>query len=209
MKRFKKIRGHKRIWKDIDNWIECCRKLDLQYLQRNQREYAKVWVAPYRNISVLNSEFSPPKGKTRKQIVKGIFKIHQEWKETLEKLDEPYYLKVWFYPHDVSKNQVVCAIGDCLNFYEHTFFKPDTNKAFPENSNHLSWEYRQQEFHFTADDLEEPELYATYQDYLSDKKWYERAMRDSKTRITKEISEGRETCIYYSKKECDVWLGGF
>lgn len=76
MIRYKKIRGHKRIWKDLDFWVENNKKLDIEYLKQRQREYVKVWVYPFSGISVLNSQFSPPKGKTRRKIVKGIFEIY-------------------------------------------------------------------------------------------------------------------------------------
>lgn len=208
MRRFKKIRGHKRIWKDIDHWIDHVKELDLAYLQQHQREYVKVWVPPFRNISVLNSEFSPPQGKTRQKIIDGIFTVYAQWKTSLETLNQPYYLKIWYFPHDVSKCQVVCAIGDFLNFYDITFYKPDNSKPFPEPSRGLSWEYRHQEIHVTEDDLEAPDMFASHQDYVEHTKWVEGIMRHPKVRITKHPLEDGTEKTYYSIRECDVWLGG-
>mgnify|MGYP005991921725 CR=1 FL=1 len=207
MIKYKKIRGHKRIWKDIDNWVDYNKTLDLEYLQQRQREYVKVWVPPYGNISVLNSEFAPPKAKTRKKIIAGIFTIYNSWKKQLEGLNKPYYLKIWFFPHDVSKCQVVCAIGDFLNFYDNTFYKPKENKPFPENKNGLEWKYRHQEHHITEDDIGSPEEFYTYQDYISRKKWVQGVMNNPKTRIST-YPDDDETPTYYSIKECDVWIGG-
>lgn len=208
MNRYKKIRGHNRIRKHIEYWVHHNQKLDLEYLEENQRDYVKVWVPPYRNISVLNSEFSPPRGKTRQKIIDGIFTIYHSWKEQLEKLHQPYYLKIWYFPDDVSKNQVVCAIGDFLNFYETTFHKPKESKRFPENVRGLKWEYRHQEYHVTEDDKEDPEVFSTQRDYIDHIKWVERIMKHPKTRITELSDEDDSKKIYYSKKEYDVWLGG-
>lgn len=134
MKRIKKIRGHKRIWKEIDNWVNYNKTLDLDYLKSRKRDYVKVWGSPFKNLSVLNSEFSPPKGKTRQKIIEGILEIFKKWETHLNSLDKPYYLKIWYFPHDVSKCQVVCAIDDFLSFYDITFYKPTIAKPFPDKT---------------------------------------------------------------------------
>ncbi len=208
MERQKKIRGHKRIWREIDDWVTRCKDLDLNYLKKNQRDYIKVWVPPYRNISVLNSKFQAPKGKTRRKIVDGIFTIYQSWKTQLESLNEPYYLKIWYYPHDVSKNQVVCAIGDALHFYNITFFNPKSDRAFPENSMDLHWELHFQEIHVSEHDLEEPEMFASLDDYAEHTRWVQRIMQNPNARITKHLDAKEKEITYYSIKECDVWIGG-
>lgn len=208
MIRYKKIRGHNRILKDIDTWVANNKTLDLDYLENKQREYVKFWVAPFSGISVLNSEFSPPKGKTRKKIVAGIFEIYQNWKNQLETLNKPYYLKIWYFPHDVSKCQVVCAIGDFIDFYDMTFFKPKETKPFPDqNDLKIDWEYRHQEHHITKDDIGEVEDFMTEKDFLDNKKWVESVINNPKTRIS-EYPDDENTSTYYSMKECDIWIGG-
>ena len=74
MTRYKKIRGHHKIWKNIDSWVSYNKKLDLEYLVSRKREYVKVWVQPYFNISVLNSEFNPQKNKTKKKLLRVFLK---------------------------------------------------------------------------------------------------------------------------------------
>ncbi len=207
MNRTKKIRGHKRIWKAIDNWVENSKKLDLNYLKRNQREYVKVWLQPFGNISVLNSDFEPPKGKTRKKIIAGILEIHNHWKQELDKLNEPYYLRIWFYDNDVSNSQVVCSIGELLDFYDKTFHKPKEKKPFPSDSLGLQWEYRLNENHFTVDEIGEPDEFYSLEDYLDNKKMIERVIKNPKTRISKFTNKEGETTTYYSEKHADVWLG--
>ena len=208
MIRYKKIRGHKRIWKDIDLWVAQNKVLDIDYLKNKQRDYIKVWIPPFGNIAVLNSEFTPPKGKTRKKIINGIFEIYKHWKMQLDELGEPYYLKIWYFPKDVSKCQVVCAIGDFTTFYEVTFFKPKKEKPFPENSRNLNWNYRIQEHHITKDDIQEPDDFYSERDYLDHKKWIDKKMKDSKTRISEYKDASGTNTTYYSIKEYDVWLGG-
>ena len=207
MIRTKKIRGHKRIWKNIDIWVAQNKQLDIEYLKRSQREYVKVWLQPFGNISVLNSQFAPPKGKTRKKIVAGLLEIYNSWKQELDKLNEPYYLKIWFYNNDVSNSQVVCAIGDCLDFYETTFYNAKENKPFPLDDFGLNWEHRHFENHFTIDDFGEPDHFYTMKEYLDNKKRIEKIMQDSKTRITDYKDKSGKTTTYYSKKYADVWLG--
>ena len=207
MIRYKKIRGHNRILKSIDDWVEYNKTLDLEYLKQRQRDYVKVWVSPYRNISIVDSVFAPPRGKTRQKIVDGIFTIYNSWKEKLEKLNEPYYLKIWYFPHDVSKCQVVCAIRDFIDFYDVTFFKPKEDKTFPEDPKGLKWEYRHQEHHVTDRDIGFEEEFYSKKDFLNNKRWVERIMKDSRTRInTYDNDDGTQT-TYYSIKECDVWIG--
>ena len=74
---------------------------------------------------------TPPKNKTRKKIIEGIFEIYNSWKNQLDSLNKPYYLKICFFPEDVSKCQVVCAIDEFIDFYDVTFYKPKINKPFP------------------------------------------------------------------------------
>ncbi len=194
--------------KEIDHWVQSNKTLDIEYLKQRQREYVKVWVHPFSGIFILNSEFSPPKGKSRQKILEGIFTIYHSWKKQLDELEIPYYLKIWYFPHDVLKNQVVCAIGDFVDFYDVTFFKPEATKTFPEDTKGLTWEYRHQEHHIRESDIEEPEMFGTYRDYLDYKKWIDGVMKNPKTRINTYQNEDGTKDTYYSIKECDVWIRG-
>lgn len=206
MKRYKKIRGHKRIWKNIDYWVENSKKLDINYLKENQREYVKVWVHPYSGISVLNSEFSPPKGKTRQKIITGLLKIHNSWKDELDKLNEPFYLRIWFYNNNVSNSQIVCAIGDNINFYENTFYNPKENKPFPLDNFGLNWEHRHLETHVCQQDIGEIDDYYSEEDYIQNKKWVERIMNHPKARKSEQKEFNGNITTYFSIKSSDVWL---
>ena len=205
--RIKKIRGHKRIWKQIDSWIHYNKSLDLEHVKSYQREYTKIWVRPYSNLCLGNSVFLAPKGKTRQKIVNGLFEIHANWKQQLDTLNEPYYLKIWFYHPDVSRSQVVCAIGDFINFYDVTFHNPNKNKAFPFDARNLQWEHRIDEDHLNEEDIiGDPFEWASDEDFRANKKWIERRLK-LPHRISKEEYDDGVVKTYHSFKTSDVWLG--
>lgn len=210
----KKIRGHKRRWNDIDQWVENHKNLNLDYLKEYQRDYAKIRVHPWSGISLTNSQTPEPKGQTKTKILKGLIEIYDSWKTELDKLDVNYYLKTWLFRPRFASSQVVCAIGDYLDFYENTFFKPeDSKKLNPENYGTLkneiekfNWEYRLDEDHFDNSEPGDPELYTTKADYEEDKKWFEKTLKKPHrtTKFNEPIGEATES---YSFKEGDVWLG--
>ena len=65
----KKIRGHKRIWADIEKWRSSNLIFDIENLKSRERDYAKIWIHPFSGYSMLNSQFPEPKGETRKRIL--------------------------------------------------------------------------------------------------------------------------------------------
>ena len=72
----------------------------------------------------------------------------------------------------------------------------------------MKWEYRHQEHHVTDRDIGFEEEFYSKKDFLNNKRWVERIMKDSRTRInTYDNDDGTQT-TYYSIKECDVWIGG-
>ena len=94
MIRYQKIRGHNRILKSIEDWKTYNLELDLEYLKSNQRNYCKIWVSPFANISVTNSEIPSPKGKHRQEIIKGLLEIYTHWETQLNTLNKPYYFLI-------------------------------------------------------------------------------------------------------------------
>ena len=207
MIRTKKIRGHKRIWKGIENWKNHNLQLDLEQVKSYQREYTKIWVRPYSDLCLGNSSTPVPKGKTRKKIIAGLFKIHANWKKQLDTLNEPYYLKIWFYNSDISRSQVVCAIGDFISFYDSTFHNPKENKPFPFNANELNWKHRIDEDHYNEEDIiGDPFEWASDDDFRANKKWIEKRLKKPH-RVTEEKYDDGVVKIYHSFKTSDVWLG--
>jgi hypothetical protein len=160
----KKIRGHRRRWNDIDQWVTTHKNLDLDYLKEYQRDYAKIRVHPWSGISLTNSQTPEPKGQTKTKILSGLIEIHDSWKRELDQLGENYYLKIWLFEPRFARSQVVCAIGDYLDFYENTFFKPDESKKFnpakygqlKDEIENFNWEYRLDEDHFDNSEPSNP-----------------------------------------------------
>ena len=213
--RTKKIRGHKRIWKDIERWKNANIELDLVKLKQVERDYVKIWVHPFSSISLLNSEYPAPKRETKKRILNGLFDIYESWKKQLDKLGKPYYLKIWLYEPCVSNSQVVCAIGNLTDFYNTTFYIPEIPKKF--NTNYLgtvknkaenyNWEHKVEEQYLDKNYVGELEEYATEKYFIETKKWYESKLKKSHRKIIyKDPIDGvSET---YAFKLGEVWLGG-
>jgi hypothetical protein len=212
--RTKKIRGHRRRWKEIDSWVESHKNLDLDYLQNRQRNYAKIRVHPWSGISMLNSEIPVPHGETKIRILSGLIEIYESWKIKLDQLGEPYYLKLWLFEQRFKNSQVVCAIGDFLDFYGNTFYKPDYSKKLNAQDygrldkavSEFSWDYRLDEDHFDNSEPGSPELYATLEDYEEDKRWFQKILKKPHRTTVFEQPIGEATESYSFKKGC-IWLG--
>ena len=120
----KKLRGHNRIFKKIEKWKHENLHLDIDALESYQRNYVKIYVSPFSDISIAGREIPSPKGKTKKLILESLFEIHNSWEEQLKNLEQPYYLAIWLYEPNFKNSQVVCAIGDYLDWYNVTFYRP-------------------------------------------------------------------------------------
>ena len=115
--RFKKIRGHKAIWKDIEAWKQRYSRFNAEYADR---EYVKIWVHPYSGISLLNSRIPEPRRETRSRMLGGLLDIYDSWKVELDKLGEPYYLKIWLLDENFIDNQTIGVPEDFIS--EAEFF---------------------------------------------------------------------------------------
>ena len=215
--RQKKIRGHKRRWKDIENWR--LNNLDLNLtdylLNRSDRYYAKLRIHPWSGLSLTNSLTPEPTGKTKQKMLNGLLDIYDDWKSQLEKLGQPYYLKIWLFEPRFSQSQVVCAIGDNIDFYTNTFFKPEnTQKLNTDNYGqlksrleNLTWDYRLDEDHYDNTEAGEPDDYVSRQDYEETKIWFTKLLKKPH-RIYKFKEPIGEAIESYSFKRGDIWLGG-
>jgi len=212
--KIRKIRGHRRRWNDIEKWIINHKHLNLDFLKDYQRDYAKIRVHPWSGLALCNSIIPEPKHETRKRMISGLIEIYDSWKTTLDKLDEPYYLKIWLFDQRFSKSQVVCAIGEYIDFYENTFYKPDSSKKLtPENYGHLEkqisefkWEYRLDEDHFDNSELDKLDLYVSIADFEDEKRYFAKMLKKTHRTTTFEEPIGDATELYSFKKG-NVWLG--
>src|SRR5688572_16639298 len=131
--RTRKIRGHRRRHKQIDKWVLDNLSIDLRYYLSNERDrhYAKIRIYPWSGISVTRSAIPEPTRKTKEKMLKGLLDIYHNLKTQLDEIGQPYYLRIWLFDPRFSQSQVVCAIGDSIDFYKDTFFKPDDKKEIP------------------------------------------------------------------------------
>lgn len=195
-------------------WIQSNINLNLDYLEQSQYMWAEVLVFPFCYISVVKSEIPEPRGKTKQLILGGLLDIYYSWKEELDKRGEPYYLKIWLYEPRFSKSQVVCAIGDRIEYYENTFYKPGEEKNIhPDNYgtqksrlSEIKWEHRSDEDYYDNTNILEPEYYRTPEDYEENKKWFEKLLKQPHRSIILDKPIGEITETYYFKRG-SVWIG--
>lgn len=213
----KKIRGHHRRQKQIESWRLDNMSFDLTDYLLNERDryYEKIGVHPWNGISVTNSAIPEPTRKTKQKIVSALLDIYENWKNQLDKLGQPYYLKLWLFEPHFSQSQVVCAIGDSIDFYENTFYKPDNAKVLrPDNYgtlktrlNEFNYEHRLDEVHYDNAEIGDPELYASIHDFEATKQWFKKLL--SKPHRTVKFKEPiGEITESYSFKKGDIWLIG-
>lgn len=208
-KRFRKIRGQKRLLSRVEHWIEYNKKLILD----SQRDYVKIWIHPWSGISVLNSEIPEPRGEIRTRMLQGLFEIHDAWKEQLDSIGEPYYLKLWIYHERFSKSQVVYAKGDFLHFYDNTFptkasLEVPTDgffNAIGTKSSEYNWDVMVDHEVYSESDFDpDPDMYYSMKDYHSIMRFY-RHLKKTAERSVFEV-EGTQYVSYLQRKGL-VYLG--
>lgn len=209
--KYRKIRGHARRQKDVDRWGLENLELRLDLIEKYNCDHIDIVVHPWCDISITNSAFPQPKRKTKQLILNGLIDIYHSWKKQLDKIGQPYYLKIWLFEPRFSKSQVVCAIGDRIDYYENLFFEPESGKQFQsaiygslkKKLDGFKWEYCLDEDHIENDYVGDSKQYLTVNDFLETKKWFDKTMKKPH-RTTKLDSE----IEYYSFKKGDAWLGG-
>ncbi len=214
--RIRKIRGHRRRWKQIEDWREANINLDLDYIEESERDYTKIRIHPWSSLSFTNSVDPEPTGKTKQKILNGLLDIYESWKTQLDKLGQPYYLKIWLFEPRFCQSQIVCAVGKFIEFYNNTFEKADSEKQMiPEHYGKLKeriekykWDLHLDEDVYYNIEVEvgEPSLYASQKDYEEHKIWFKRLLK--KPHRTKKFKEPiGEAIESYSFKRGYVWIG--
>ena len=214
--RQRKIRGHNRRNRQIDNWRLDSLSYNLTDYLLNERDcfYAKIRVHPWSGLTLTNSATPEPTKKAKQKILNGLIDIYENWKIQLDKLGQPYYLKIWLFEPRFSQSQVVCAIGDRISFYENNFFKPDQDKLLKlENYGPLKpilhrfeWDYRLDEDYFDNTTIGEPDEYASKNDYEETKKWFERILKKPH-RLDKFNEPIGDIVESYLFPRGDLWIG--
>ena len=209
--RYKKIRGLKRKVANIQNWINKYLILNIEHLTEYKYEYVKVYVDPWNNLTLTDSEIPEPKGKAKKEILNGLEKIYESWKIELNKLNRPYYLKIWLYEPRFSKSQVVCAIDDKIEYYEHIFERADFKLNSSSFTNQLStdfkWQSKVDVEHFWESELLWPiNQYERIEDCYSDRRLLRKLKKGNYKNQEIESSNGNKDKIYFFPKG-KIWVG--
>ncbi|MEL1246235.1 hypothetical protein AAEO56_18315 [Flavobacterium sp. DGU11] len=215
MQKTKKIRGHKRRLKQIEYWKQFHLSTNLnEILYKWQDHYAKIRIYPWNGFTTGNSHVPEPRGKTREAMLNGLFDIYENWKMQLDKMGEPYYLKIWLYEPNFSKSEVVCAIRDKLHKYDNTFLEAENNavlKTEPYGSARfkieaMEWEHNIEEEHHT-NFVGEPGDYASLDDFNASRQFLKQMLKKPHRTTIYEEPIGDIT-EFYSFKRGNVWIGG-
>jgi hypothetical protein len=209
----KKIRGYKRRLRQIENWRLNNLQLNLDYLKKNQRDYVKFRIYPWNPVAMSINHIPFPRGEVKKRIIESFMDIYNSWKKQLEKIGEPYYLKIWLFEPDFWNTQVVCAIGDALHFYDQTFYKPDTAKNLRiENYGKIAgrlidytWDFHFSEYELFENEYIDKEQYKSEEEFLSSKRWFDNELKKPH-RVVEIKYEGKSDRIYWIKTGT-VWIG--
>ena len=204
-----KLRGLRRRKSEIDKWIDNSLDIDLDHLTNRQVYYQKIYVYPWANL-FCNKQ--PPTGY-RNQIASGLLDIYFNWQTELEKLNQPYYLKIWLnYPRFMN-SQVVAAIGDKIKHYNNIFSLADKSTSFPidkfemvtDNINKLTWTpFLDEELFFESEFDTIKENYANEDDYHNNQKIIKRVRENHDRKEV--IKNGEDTDILYFKTQGLVWI---
>ncbi|MGL4697921.1 hypothetical protein [Enterococcus larvae] len=195
--RKRKIRGWKRRAKKIERWKNAYMELDKKALAAYDRDYVKVWIAPFFSLQKHTLPFW-----YKRLVIEALLEIYASWKQTMDTFDEPYYLKVWVFEKDFMSSQVVVSARSYLHFYDQTFEGLKPVGALPdgmmvEAAKGLDWEQGVDVAAWFERELQEDlqsELYS--QEEIQ-------AIRESAYRVT----EYNEDLIYLIKNDT-VWVGG-
>lgn len=209
--KYKKIRGEKRRIRHIQNWIQQNLQLDMDNLKKQHSDYVKFNVDPWNRLSLINSVYPQPEGIYKQFLIKGLSQIYFAWKAQLDQLEQPYYLKIWLFEKDLKRSQVVCAIGEKLDFYQHTFqYCPENKKIF--DSRHYvevkgildqcTWLNQIDIQLYESDYVDELKDYASPKDYLETQHWFEEFVLKQHHSIF-----NINGILYYGVKKDCVWLG--
>jgi hypothetical protein len=212
MNRIKKIRGHKKIQKRIQNWIEQNRSINIGDFLANKYCYTHISFEPYFNISINNSNIAEPKTKTRKNIVLGLQEIYNNWKIELDKLNQPYFLKIHLFEPRISKSQVICAIGkEQIEYYENFYRIADNNKSNSDFQKILSSDFKwkthcDDDIHSEQELLTPESFYHNEEDYNYCKKLLKKLQKKNYTKVKTEDEYGEDYLYYVPKGK--VLIGG-
>lgn len=134
------------------------------------------------------------------------------WKHQLDKLGEPYYLRIWLYEPRFVRSQVVCAIRESIDFYGITFHQPEEAKSPPPFSRlaeplaAFRWSHALDEDHIDNGDLLHLREHGPHEAYIAEKRSLDGLRKKPHRRTTFDSPIGSATESYAFKRG-SVWLG--
>ncbi|MDT2662851.1 hypothetical protein P7E02_23525 [Enterococcus hulanensis] len=192
-----KIRGWKRRVKEIERWKSYYMKLDVEQLEKYSREYVKLYSLSFYS---LFRKYTLPSWY-KHLIIQALVDVYDSWKQTLDELGEPYYLKIWIFEKDILQSQVVASFREMLNFYDNTFAEVKKDESLPENLtignlSNLSWYKGFELIAWSEDELLEDinDGFYTFEEVQS--------IKESAYSVSKSSDD-----TFYVHKNGLVWLG--
>ena len=207
----KKVRGHRRRWRDVQYWLDNGTELDLEHLKEYTYDYVKVRVHPWSSLW----RHRTPKGKTKNLILTGLLDTYNKWEKALETLNQPYYLEIWLYDDRFEMSQVVCAIGDRIKFYEKTFHPCNSEKQpkfmdYGGLNNSLAqfdWTPKVHEYQMDLSDVGDPEDYDTIEEYQEELESFKKQIKKADRMEKLNEPRGKVSEVYFFKVS-GLWTGG-
>ena len=208
MREIKTIRGLRRRKSNIDKWIQSSLTFDVERLKDRQVYYQKIYVYPWANLFCSKQ---PPTGY-RNQITSGLIDIYLKWRLELEKLGQPYYLKIWLNDPRFMDSQVVAAIGEKIEYYSKLFQPADTKINFPYNKfvesenklRTLTWTpFLDEDSYFESEFSYGKEIYKTDNDYNFDQRLIARVRGNHDRQSIIKTGDVEDIC--YCKTRGLVW----
>ncbi|MCF6142052.1 hypothetical protein L1S34_12210 [Flavobacterium sp. K77] len=199
----KKHRGQNRIIKNIEKTIKDDSKLDIDFL--NLEGYFNFQFDDWYGDEISAN------GKSRKFIIEYLLDTYFRWKAELQSQNKVFYLAIWLHEPRLLKSEIVCAIGDKIDYYNTEAFMESTNliKLNPNHYGLFSEQFKK--FDWSAKIDLEPyyefeinwpkEQYELLREYKSNKKFFKKLVAE-KFHVVEKDSE-----IIYFNPEGIVWVG--
>lgn len=207
--RKRKIRGHNRRHKQTLSWKNYNLPIRTDLLADYQSDHIDIVVHPWCDMSLINSVFPEPRGKTKIVILNALLDIYDSIEAQLIELGKPFYLAIWLFEPRFSKSQIVYAIDAQKDAYSMPFYASEVKKEI--NLNHyfslktrlekFEWTHFIDEDHLDNEIVGEVDEYYKKSDYHEMKKWFDKMMRKEHRTFKKDDIE------IYSFKKGNVWVG--
>lgn len=194
--RRKKLRGWKRKVKEVEQWKSSYMNIDMGTFTERKRDYVKLWGCTFYSLNKYTLPFW-----YKRLIIESLIEIYDSWKQSLDELNEFYYLKVWIFEGDMMHSQVVASYRGMLTFYDNTFSEMEKVKTLPNelatvNAASLLWHKSLFLIPWSENELVQDERDGIYTS--------EEIQKLKKSAYA--IKNERDDTIFLIKED-DVWLG--